>query len=48
MYFFFNLDRMPVILGDKDSVDTWLDDPSTSKLQPLLAPYEKSDLVSFT
>ncbi|KAF8089447.1 hypothetical protein N665_0506s0052 [Sinapis alba] len=38
-------DRMPVILGDKDSVDTWLDDPSTSKLQPLLAPYEKSDLV---
>lgn len=39
---------MPVILGDKDSVDTWLDDPSASKLQPLLAPYEKSDLVSFT
>ncbi|KAF2589032.1 hypothetical protein F2Q70_00041301 [Brassica cretica] len=36
---------MPVILGDKDSVDTWLDDPSASKLQPLLAPYEKSDLV---
>ena len=35
---------MPVILGDKDSVDTWLDDPS-AKLQPLLAPYEKSDLV---
>ncbi|CAH8263710.1 unnamed protein product [Arabidopsis lyrata] len=38
-------DRMPVILGDKDSVDTWLDDPSTTKLQPLLSPYEKSDLV---
>ncbi|ANM63238.1 embryonic stem cell-specific 5-hydroxymethylcytosine-binding protein [Arabidopsis thaliana] len=38
-------DRMPVILGDKDSIDTWLDDPSTTKLQPLLSPYEKSDLV---
>ncbi|CAN8287902.1 unnamed protein product [Cochlearia groenlandica] len=38
-------DRMPVILGDKDSIDTWLDDPSTSKLKPLLAPYENSDLV---
>ncbi|KFK32506.1 hypothetical protein AALP_AA6G251500 [Arabis alpina] len=38
-------DRMPVILGDKDSVNTWLDDPSTSKLKPLLAPYENSDLV---
>jgi putative SOS response-associated peptidase YedK len=36
---------MPVILGDKDSIDTWLDDPSTTKLQPLLSPYEKSDLV---
>uniref|UniRef100_A0A1J3JK76 Embryonic stem cell-specific 5-hydroxymethylcytosine-binding protein n=1 Tax=Noccaea caerulescens TaxID=107243 RepID=A0A1J3JK76_NOCCA len=38
-------DRMPVILGDKDSVDTWLDDPSTQKLKPLLTPYENSDLV---
>ncbi|VVB09075.1 unnamed protein product [Arabis nemorensis] len=38
-------DRMPVILGDKDSVNTWLDDPSTSKLKPLLAPYENTDLV---
>ncbi|KAG7642143.1 SOS response associated peptidase (SRAP) [Arabidopsis suecica] len=38
-------DRMPVILGDKDSIDTWLDDPSTTKLQPLLSPYEKPDLV---
>ncbi|CAA7017851.1 unnamed protein product [Microthlaspi erraticum] len=38
-------DRMPVILGDKDSVDTWLDDPTTQKLKPLLTPYENSDLV---
>ncbi|KAL1205481.1 hypothetical protein V5N11_018295 [Cardamine amara subsp. amara] len=38
-------DRMPVVLYDKDSVDSWLDDPSTSKLQPLLSPYENSDLV---
>lgn len=37
---------MPVILGDKDLVNTWLDDPSTSKLKPLLSPYENSDLVS--
>ncbi|CAH2079285.1 unnamed protein product [Thlaspi arvense] len=38
-------DRMPVILGVKESVDTWLDDPSMSKLKPLLTPYENSDLV---
>ncbi|ESQ44531.1 hypothetical protein EUTSA_v10003450mg [Eutrema salsugineum] len=38
-------DRMPVILNDKESVDTWLDGPSTSNLKPLLVPYENSDLV---
>ncbi|KAJ7961657.1 Embryonic stem cell-specific 5-hydroxymethylcytosine-binding protein [Quillaja saponaria] len=36
-------DRMPVILGDKGSTDTWLN--SSSKLNMLLKPYEESDLV---
>ncbi|OMO55701.1 hypothetical protein CCACVL1_27071 [Corchorus capsularis] len=35
-------DRMPVILGDKGSADTWLND---SKIDSLLKPYENSDLV---
>ncbi|XVE78166.1 hypothetical protein DITRI_Ditri13aG0122300 [Diplodiscus trichospermus] len=35
-------DRMPVILGDKGSTDTWL---NGSKIDTLLKPYENSDLV---
>ncbi|XP_010547833.1 PREDICTED: embryonic stem cell-specific 5-hydroxymethylcytosine-binding protein isoform X2 [Tarenaya hassleriana] len=41
-------DRMPVILGDKDSVDMWLDDPSTSRLKTVLKPYESPDLVWYS
>ncbi|KAG0485882.1 hypothetical protein HPP92_009961 [Vanilla planifolia] len=37
-------DRMPVILGNQDQIDTWLSN-STFKLETLLRPYEDSDLV---
>ncbi|CAN0859146.1 hypothetical protein LINGRAHAP2_LOCUS7582 [Linum grandiflorum] len=38
------VDRMPVILGDKEDIDTWLNgDPST--YNTLLKPYENSDLI---
>ncbi|XP_027336775.1 uncharacterized protein LOC113850427 [Abrus precatorius] len=37
-------DRMPVILGDKDSIDTWLSS-SDSSFKSVLKPYEESDLV---
>ncbi|XP_007049611.2 PREDICTED: putative SOS response-associated peptidase YoqW [Theobroma cacao] len=35
-------DRMPVILGDKESTDTWL---NGTKIDTLLKPYENPDLV---
>ncbi|XVF32079.1 hypothetical protein REPUB_Repub17cG0051000 [Reevesia pubescens] len=35
-------DRMPVILGDEESTDTWL---NGSKIDTLLKPYENPDLV---
>ncbi|KAL6209030.1 hypothetical protein ACLB2K_019973 [Fragaria x ananassa] len=38
-------DRMPVVLGDKESVDTWLDGSSASNFDKLLKPYEGPDLV---
>jgi putative SOS response-associated peptidase YedK len=38
-----SIDRMPVILGDKDSTDTWLS--STSGFKSVMKPYEESDLV---
>ncbi|XP_022758778.1 uncharacterized protein LOC111305469 [Durio zibethinus] len=37
-------DRMPVILGDKGSTDTWL---NASKFDTLLKPYENPDLVCY-
>ncbi|OQU83431.1 embryonic stem cell-specific 5-hydroxymethylcytosine-binding protein [Sorghum bicolor] len=37
-------DRMPVILGSKDSVNAWLNDASV-KLEEITAPYEGADLV---
>ncbi|XP_025792767.1 embryonic stem cell-specific 5-hydroxymethylcytosine-binding protein isoform X1 [Panicum hallii] len=37
-------DRMPVILGDNDSVNAWLNDASV-KLEEITAPYEGADLV---
>ncbi|OIW07605.1 hypothetical protein TanjilG_29978 [Lupinus angustifolius] len=37
-------DRMPVILGDKDSTDMWLGS-SASGYKNVLKPYEESDLV---
>ncbi|TVU25654.1 hypothetical protein EJB05_28158, partial [Eragrostis curvula] len=37
-------DRMPVILGNKDSVSAWLNDASV-KLEEMTTPYEGSDLV---
>jgi hypothetical protein len=36
---------MPVILGDNDSVNAWLNDASV-KLEEITAPYEGADLVS--
>ena len=38
-------DRMPVILGNNDSVNVWLNDASV-KLEEITAPYEGADLVS--
>ncbi|KAL8258911.1 hypothetical protein R6Q59_026864 [Mikania micrantha] len=38
-------DRMPVILGNKESIDEWLDGSSSSKFDSLLKPYEEPDLV---
>ncbi|GMY33730.1 abasic site processing protein HMCES [Fagus crenata] len=38
-------DRMPVILGDKVSTDTWLNGSSSSKFDNMLKPYEDADLV---
>ncbi|XP_015892568.3 uncharacterized protein LOC107426796 isoform X2 [Ziziphus jujuba] len=38
-------DRMPVILGDKESSDKWLTGSSATKFDTLLKPYENSDLV---
>ncbi|KAH7837857.1 hypothetical protein Vadar_018892 [Vaccinium darrowii] len=38
-------DRMPVILGDKESMDTWLFGSSSSKFETILKPYEGPDLV---
>lgn len=40
-----NIDRMPVILGDQESSDTWLNGFSSSKFNTVLKPYENSDLV---
>ncbi|XP_034571038.1 uncharacterized protein [Setaria viridis] len=37
-------DRMPVILGDNDSVNVWLNDASV-KLEEITSPYEGADLV---
>ncbi|KAB1221903.1 hypothetical protein CJ030_MR2G026719 [Morella rubra] len=37
-------DRMPVILGDKASTDTWLNGSPSSKLDNVLKPYEDPDL----
>ncbi|CAN6688453.1 unnamed protein product [Malus baccata var. baccata] len=36
---------VPVILGDEESTDTWLDCSSSSKFDSLLKPYEDPDLV---
>ncbi|XP_028120539.1 putative peptidase YMR114C isoform X2 [Camellia sinensis] len=38
-------DRMPVILGDKESTETWLIGSSSSKFDTVLKPYEAVDLV---
>lgn len=38
-------DRMPVILGNKDSTDRWLNDSSLPNLDTILKPYEETDLV---
>ncbi|KAK7373511.1 hypothetical protein VNO80_06923 [Phaseolus coccineus] len=37
-------DRMPVILGSKESTDTWLSS-SASSFKSVMKPYEESDLV---
>ncbi|TQD77034.1 hypothetical protein C1H46_037426, partial [Malus baccata] len=39
------VEGMPVILGDEESTDTWLDCSSSSKFDSLLKPYEDPDLV---
>lgn len=38
-------DRMPVILGDKESTDAWLNGSSSSQFNTVLKPYEDPDLV---
>ncbi|KAK6122203.1 hypothetical protein DH2020_044055 [Rehmannia glutinosa] len=38
-------DRMPVILGSKESTDCWLNDSSLSNLDKILKPYEEKDLA---
>ncbi|GFQ00143.1 putative peptidase ymr114c [Phtheirospermum japonicum] len=38
-------DRMPVILGDKESSDCWLNDSTLSNLDKILKPYEEKDLA---
>ncbi|KAL6967945.1 hypothetical protein U1Q18_033748 [Sarracenia purpurea var. burkii] len=38
-------DRMPVILVDKESTDTWLIGSPSTKFETLLKPYEQADLV---
>ncbi|GFZ20072.1 hypothetical protein Acr_28g0007770 [Actinidia rufa] len=38
-------ERMPVILGDKESTDTWLFGSTPSKFETLLKPYEETDLI---
>ncbi|XP_048139172.1 abasic site processing protein HMCES isoform X2 [Rhodamnia argentea] len=38
-------DRMPIILGDKESTDTWLGRSSSSKFDTMLKPYGESDLI---
>ncbi|PSR86309.1 Embryonic stem cell-specific 5-hydroxymethylcytosine-binding protein [Actinidia chinensis var. chinensis] len=38
-------ERMPVILGDKESTDTWLFGSTSSKFETVLKPYEETDLV---
>ncbi|KAK3179998.1 hypothetical protein Dsin_005221 [Dipteronia sinensis] len=40
------IDRMPVILGNKESTNTWLNGPSSSQFDMMLKPYEDSDLGS--
>lgn len=45
-FFYFTIDRMPVILGDEESTDTWLNDSSSANFDKLLQPYEGPDLVS--
>ncbi|KAL6555598.1 hypothetical protein OROHE_007270 [Orobanche hederae] len=35
---------MPVILGDKESTDRWLNDSSLTNLDQILKPYEENDL----
>ncbi|XP_050204244.1 uncharacterized protein LOC126654434 isoform X2 [Mercurialis annua] len=38
-------DRMPIILGDKGAIDTWLNGSSSSSFNVVLKPYENSDLI---
>ncbi|KAL3649262.1 hypothetical protein CASFOL_005665 [Castilleja foliolosa] len=38
-------DRMPVILGDKESSDCWLNDSNLSNLDKILKPYDEKDLA---
>lgn len=38
-------DRMPVILGDKESTYLWLNDAFSSNLDKIFKPYEESDLA---
>ncbi|XP_042042223.1 uncharacterized protein LOC121787531 isoform X3 [Salvia splendens] len=42
---FVHSNRMPVILGSKESTDWWLDDSSLSNLDKILKPYEETDLA---
>lgn len=39
------LDRMPVIFGNKESSDLWLNGSPSFNFDTMLKPYEESDLV---
>jgi putative SOS response-associated peptidase YedK len=39
------VDRMPVVLGNKESTEMWLNAASSSNFDAILKPYEGTDLV---
>lgn len=42
---FCNADRMPVILGNKSTMDAWLNGSPSFKVEAVVKPYEDPNLV---